>query len=164
VKALCSLTGLDTLSLCNNRLDAEGASALECLTALVGLRDLDLAVNGLGDQGVAALSWLQCLTTLESLNLANNKLGSGVGRVFSVLVDMHALRRLKLGDNDLGVDGVISLSSLTVLQGVDCFPSLTLDAWGMYTFLYARKIQSKLIRYLGPLYILAPMEQFYSRK
>jgi hypothetical protein len=73
-----ALTGLSTLYLNHNSLDAEGAAALApSIGALTGLSSLDLSYNSIGDAGAAALApSIRALTGLSSFKLSYNWSGA----------------------------------------------------------------------------------------
>ena len=103
---LLALTNLNTLSLSDNDIGAEGARALSTLT---NLTTLNLNSNGIGAEGVRALS---TLTNLTTLNLGDNDIGAEGARALLTLTN---LAKLNLDSNGIGAKGARALSTLTSL-------------------------------------------------
>ena len=121
----CCSANLQWLSLSNNQLDAEAASALaQTISASNTLRFLDVSNNNIEPIGVDALLLLTCL---HELRVFNNKLGNdGAAAVQTALLkckECCSLQTLDVGANGINGTGIAVIlsavqqcSSITVLE------------------------------------------------
>jgi hypothetical protein len=105
--------GLETLSLVDCRLRAEGAASVASLLSRgCKLVDVNLAGNGIGDDGMHALAKeLHKNEYLERLRLQRNRITNKRMKELSESVGKHpALRTLDLSHNSIGYAGAIHLA------------------------------------------------------
>jgi GTPase SAR1 family protein/Leucine-rich repeat (LRR) protein len=109
-----SLTGLASLNLERNNIGAAGAKAIAA--SLKGLTLLDLRQNNIGAAGARALA--ASLTRLASLNLWSNNIGDEGAR--AIAAALTGLSSLELSNNNIGdVSAKAIAASLTRLASLD---------------------------------------------